>query len=63
MRELVQEIDSHVVLVNLEITSTLDSAPHRVLPSTPDPATQPVVDVPIQPVVDTIPIQPDDLAA
>ena len=63
MRELVQEIDSHVVLVNLEITSNLDSAPHSVLPSTPDAATQPVVDVPIQPVVDTIPIQPDDLAA
>ena len=29
MRELVQEIDSHVVLVNLEITSNLDSADRK----------------------------------
>ena len=33
------EIDSHVVLVDLEITNNLDSMPCNVLPSTPDPAT------------------------
>ena len=54
MRKLVQEIDSHVVLVNLEVTSNLDSALRSVLPSTPDPTTQPAVDVPIQPVVDIV---------
>ena len=56
MRELVQEIDSHVELVDLEITNNLDVVPRSVLPLTPNPATQPAVDVPILPVVDTVPI-------
>ena len=54
MRELVQEIDSHVELVDLEITNNLDAVPRSVLPLTPNPATQPAVDVLIQPVVDIV---------
>ena len=45
MRELVKAIDSHVELVDLEITSNPDSLPRNTLSSNPDPATQPTEDV------------------
>ena len=50
-----QEIDSYVELVDLEITSNLDAVP-RIAPSpSPDPAAQLAVDVLTQLVVDIVP--------
>ena len=49
MRELAQEIDSHVELVNLEITSNLGVVLNLTQPQLLDFATLPFVDVtPIQ---------------
>lgn len=44
MRELVQEIDSHVDLVDLKITDNLNVVPNLVPSQLPDFATQPTVD-------------------
>lgn len=63
MRELVEEIDSHVELVDLEITSNPNVEPDLVPSQFPDFATLPTVDTTLtQPVVDAAPAQLDDLA-
>ena len=60
MRELVKAIDSHVELVDLEITINPDSLPRSTLSSNPDPATQPTEDVQAEQAPDTVPRQLDD---
>ena len=55
MRELVQEIDSHVELVDLEITNNLNVAPNLAPSQLQDSTTLPTVDI--------APTQPDDPAA
>lgn len=50
IRELVQEINSHAKLVDLEITSDLNAMSSSVQPQLPDPDAQPATDVtPAQP--------------
>ena len=55
MMELVNAIDSHMELVDLEITSNLDAMPRNAPSSTPNPATQPTRDVQIEPAADIAP--------
>lgn len=55
MRELVNAVDSHVDLVDLEITNNLDALPHSTPSSNPDPATQPTEDVQTEPATNTVP--------
>lgn len=69
MKELVQEIDSHVKSIDLEVTSTCDVALHIAslpplnsgaqpaedLPTPPPSAVQPVEDAPSQSAVETDP--------
>ena len=62
MRELVNAVDSHVELVDLEITNNLDALPHSTPSSNPDPATQPTEDVQTEPATNTVPHQLDDPA-
>ena len=45
MKELVQEIDSHMELVDLEITSNRDTVPHTTPSPHPDLTAQLAVDV------------------
>jgi len=54
----VQEIDSHVELVDLEITNNQDTMPHTTPSPHPDPAAQLAMDVSAQPAMDTVPSQP-----
>lgn len=60
MRELVHEIDSHMELVDLEVASNLDFAPHMASLPPPDSTALPAEDVLAQPAVDTATPQPDD---
>lgn len=62
MRVLVEAINSHVELVDLEITSNLDALPRYAPSSNPDLATQPVRDVQVEHTTDTALGQLDDLA-
>nr|POF21742.1 hypothetical protein CFP56_77697 [Quercus suber] len=62
MKELVNAIDSHMELVDLEIISNLDALPRSTPSSNPDPTTQPIRDVQVEPTTDTIPCQFDDPA-
>ena len=58
-----QEIDSYVELVDLEITSNLNAVP-RIAPS-PSlvPTAQLAMDVPAQPAADIVPSQLENLVA
>ena len=62
MRVLVEAINSHVELVDLEITSNPDALPRNAPSSNPNPATQPVRDVQVEHTTDTAPGQLDDPA-
>ena len=55
LRALVEAIDSHVELVDLEITSNLDALLHNAPSSNPDPITQPTGDAQAKHVADTTP--------
>ena len=54
MRELVEVIDSHMELVDLEITSNLDALPRSAPSSTPDPAAHPFEDAQAERAADTV---------
>ena len=59
-----EEIDSHVELVDLEITSNPNVVPNLVPSQFPDSATLPTIDTALtQPSVDATPAQPNDPAA
>lgn len=45
MKELVQEIDSNVELVDLEVTNNLDVVLHTASLPPPDSGAQPTIDV------------------
>ena len=63
MRELVEEIDSHVELVDLEITSNPNVMLDLVPSQFPDSTTLPTVDTALtQPAMGAAPAQPDDPA-
>jgi len=59
-RALVEAKDSHVELVDLEITSNLDVLPQNAPFSTPGPASQPTEDAPAEQGAHTAPNQPKD---
>jgi len=63
MRELVNAIDSHMELVDLEITSNLGALSGSTPSSHPDPTALPTGDVPTKPTVDTASCQLVDPAA
>ena len=44
MRELVQEIDSHVELIDLEITNNLNAVQNLAQPQLPNSTAQPSMD-------------------
>ena len=62
MRELVRAIDSHVELVDLEVTSNLHAGdqPYENVQLQPPPSTQPTRDVIQQPSKDVTLLQPAD---
>ena len=64
MKELVQEIDFYVELVDLEITNNLNVVSNIAQLQPLDFAVLPTVDVvPAQPTVATVPAQPEDHVA
>ena len=63
MRELVYTIDSHVELVDLEVTSNLNDALHGPQHAGDVQAQSFPKDVSIQPTEDTAPLQPTDPSA
>lgn len=68
MRELVREIDTHVELVDLEVTSNLNATlngaqPTEDVQAQPFPIAQPTKDAPAQPVEDTALSRSTDPAA
>ena len=63
MKELVEEIDSHVEFVNHEITSNPNVVLNLVPSQFPNSTTLPTVDTALtQPTMDATPTQPNDLA-
>ena len=65
IRELVQVIDSHVELVNLEVTSNLRtcSQPNENVQIQPPPSAQPIEDIIKQPAKDAALLSPADSSA
>ena len=65
IRELVRVIDSHVKLVNLEVTSNLctSSQPNENVQIQPPPSAQPTEDIIKQPAKDAALISPADPSA
>ena len=64
MRELAEEIDFHVELVDLEITSNPNVVLNLVPSQFPNSTTLPIVDTALtQPTMDATPTQPNDPAA
>ena len=62
MRVLVEAINSHVELVDLEITSNPDALPRNAPSFNPDPATLPIRDVQVEHTTDTTSSQLNDPA-